>query len=62
MIVLKNATLVHLHPAEVIPGVDVVIEGTEIQAVGRAAAEGLKPEQDPRPGGTHRHAGPRVQS
>lgn len=43
MIVLKNATLVHLHPAEVTPGVDIVIEGTEIQSVGRAAAEALKP-------------------
>jgi putative selenium metabolism protein SsnA len=43
MIVLKNATIVHLHPAEVSPGVDVVIDGTEIQAVGRGAAEALKP-------------------
>jgi putative selenium metabolism protein SsnA len=43
MILLKNATLVHLHPAEVIPGVDIVIDGTEIQSVGRAAGEGLKP-------------------
>ena len=40
MILLKNATLVHLHPAEVIPGVDIVIDGTEIQAVGRAAGKG----------------------
>ena len=37
MIVLKNATVVHLHPAEVDPGVDIVIDGTEIQAVGRGA-------------------------
>lgn len=45
MIILKNATLVHLHPAEVIPGVDVVIEGTDIHAVGRGAGEGLKAER-----------------
>ena len=43
MIVLKNATVVHLHPAEVIPGVDIVIDGTEILSVGRGAAEALKP-------------------
>jgi putative selenium metabolism protein SsnA len=40
---LKNATVVHLHPAEVISGVDIVIEGTRIQSVGRAAGEALKP-------------------
>lgn len=45
MIVLKNATLVHLHPADVTSGVDVVIDGTEIHAVGRSVAEGLKPER-----------------
>jgi len=38
-LVLKNATIVHLHPAEVVTGVDVVIDGTEIAAVGRNAAE-----------------------
>jgi putative selenium metabolism protein SsnA len=43
MIVLKNATVVHLHPAEVITGVDIVIDGTEILSVGRGAAEALKP-------------------
>lgn len=36
MIVLKNCTLVHLHPAEVRTGVDIRIEGTRIAAVGRA--------------------------
>jgi putative selenium metabolism protein SsnA len=45
MIVPKNATVVHLHPAEVSPGVDVVIDGTEIHSVGRAAGEGIKPER-----------------
>jgi putative selenium metabolism protein SsnA len=45
MTLLKNATLVHLHPAEVSPGVDILIEGTEIKAVGRAAGEGVKPSR-----------------
>jgi putative selenium metabolism protein SsnA len=45
MIVLRNATLVHLHPAEVTPGVDIVLDGTTITAVGRAAAEGVKPQR-----------------
>ncbi len=45
MIVLKNATVVHLHPAEVSPGMDIVVDGTEIKAVGRGAAEALKPER-----------------
>ena len=43
MTLLKNATVVHLHPAEVIPDVDIVIDGTRIQSVGRAAGEALKP-------------------
>ncbi len=45
MIVLKNATVVHVHPAEVTAGVDIVIDGTEIRSVGRAAAEAKKPER-----------------
>ncbi|MGA2976936.1 MAG: putative aminohydrolase SsnA [Spirochaetia bacterium] len=45
MILLKNATLVHLHPAEVNPGVDVLIDGAEIQAVGRGAGEASRPER-----------------
>jgi putative selenium metabolism protein SsnA len=45
MMVLKNATLVHLHPAEVTPGVDVVIDGTEISTVGRAAGEGVRADR-----------------
>ena len=45
MIVLKNATLVHLHPAEVTPGVDIVIDGTEIHAVGRGAGDAVKAER-----------------
>jgi putative selenium metabolism protein SsnA len=45
MIVLKNATVVHLHPAEVAQGVDVVIDGTAIHAVGRGAGEGIKAER-----------------
>jgi putative selenium metabolism protein SsnA len=45
MIVLRNATVVHLHPAEVSPGMDVVIDGTEIHSVGRAAGEGIKAER-----------------
>jgi putative selenium metabolism protein SsnA len=45
MIVLKNATLVHLHPADVAPGVDIVIDGTEIHSVGRGAGEGTKAER-----------------
>ena len=45
MIVLKNATVVHLHPSEVVPGVDIVIDGTTIHAVGRGAAEGARPDR-----------------
>jgi putative selenium metabolism protein SsnA len=45
MIVLKNATLVHLHPAEVSPGLDIVIDGTEIHSVGRGASTGIKAER-----------------
>ena len=45
MILLKNATVVHLHPAEVVPGADVLVDGTEIRSVGRAAGEGIKPER-----------------
>ncbi len=45
MIALKNATVVHLNPAEVTPGVDVLIDGTEISAVGKSAAEGVKAER-----------------
>jgi putative selenium metabolism protein SsnA len=45
MMVLKNATLVHLHPADVTAGVDVVIDGTEISAVGRAAGEGVRADR-----------------
>jgi putative selenium metabolism protein SsnA len=45
VILLKNATVVHLHPGEVMPGTDIVIDGTEIQSVGRAAGEALKPSR-----------------
>jgi putative selenium metabolism protein SsnA len=45
MIALKNATLVHLHPAEVETGMDVVIDGTEIVATGRGAASGVHTSQ-----------------
>jgi putative selenium metabolism protein SsnA len=45
MIVLKNATLVHLHPAEVAAGVDIVIDGTEIHAVGRGVGAAVKAER-----------------
>jgi putative selenium metabolism protein SsnA len=45
MIVLKNATVVHLHPAEVTRGVDIVIDGTEVHAVGRAAGDGIRAER-----------------
>src|SRR5512136_1165793 len=45
MIVLKNATLVHLHPAEVTAGVDIVIDGTEISAVGRGVGAAVKAER-----------------
>jgi putative selenium metabolism protein SsnA len=45
VIVLKNAILVHLHPAEVAPGVDIVIDGTEIHAVGRGAGAGVAAER-----------------
>jgi putative selenium metabolism protein SsnA len=45
MIVLKNATLVHLHPAEVTQGVDIVIDGTEIHSVGRGAGAAVKAER-----------------
>src|SRR5271157_3704634 len=43
MMLLKNATLVHLHPSEVSTGVEILIDGTEIKSVGRAAGEGVKP-------------------
>ena len=43
MILLRNATVVHLHPSEVTPGVDILIDGTEIKSVGRAAGEGARP-------------------
>ena len=42
MTLLKNATVVHLHPAEVTPGVEIVIDGTRIHSVGKAAGEALK--------------------
>lgn len=42
MITLKNATLLHFHPAEVESGMDVVINGTEIVATGRGAATGVR--------------------
>jgi putative selenium metabolism protein SsnA len=45
MMVLRNATVVHLHPAEVMEGMDIVLDGTTIQAVGRAAAEGVRAER-----------------
>jgi len=45
MIVLKNATLVHLHPAEVVPGTDVLIDGTEIAGVGKGIGESQKAER-----------------
>ncbi|HTZ50574.1 MAG TPA: putative aminohydrolase SsnA [Spirochaetia bacterium] len=45
MIVLRNATIVHLHPAEVIPGVEIVIEGSRIHSVGKSAGEALKPSR-----------------
>ena len=60
MIVLKNATVVHLHPAEVTPGVDIVIDGTEIQAVGRAAGGGAEAGAQHRPCRPAGHAGPRL--
>jgi len=46
MIVLKNATVVRLHPAEVLEATDVAIEGGLIAAVGReAAAPTNRPER-----------------
>jgi putative selenium metabolism protein SsnA len=45
MIVLKNATLLHLHPADVTAGVDVVIDGGLIAAVGRGAGESVAAER-----------------
>jgi putative selenium metabolism protein SsnA len=45
MILLKNATVVHLHPAEVVSGTDVLIDGTEIAAVGRGAGDAEKPQR-----------------
>ncbi len=38
MIVLRNCTLAHLHPAEVRTGVDIRIEGTQVAAVVQGAA------------------------
>ncbi|HVP19474.1 MAG TPA: putative aminohydrolase SsnA [Spirochaetia bacterium] len=45
MLALKNATVLHLSPADVTAGVDVLIEGTEIAAVGMGAAEGVRAER-----------------
>jgi putative selenium metabolism protein SsnA len=45
MIALKNATVVHLSPADVTAGVDVLIEGTEIAAVGKGAAASVHAER-----------------
>jgi putative selenium metabolism protein SsnA len=45
MILLKNATVVHLHPAEVAPGVDIVLDGSMIVSVGRSAGEGIRPQR-----------------
>ncbi|HUI69237.1 MAG TPA: putative aminohydrolase SsnA [Spirochaetia bacterium] len=45
MIALKNATVVHLSPADVSAGVDVLIDGTEIVAVGKGAAASVKAER-----------------
>jgi putative selenium metabolism protein SsnA len=39
MILLKNATLVHLDPPEIREGVDVTVEGSRIASVGPMAAE-----------------------
>ena len=41
MLVLKNCTLVHLHPSEVTAGADVVIDGTEVIAAGKGAADAV---------------------
>ncbi len=45
MLLLKNATGAHLHPADVSAGQDVLIDGTEIAAVGRGLGEGVRPER-----------------
>ena len=45
MLALKNATVVHLSPADVTVGVDVLVEGTEIAAVGRGAAASVRAER-----------------
>ena len=45
MIALKNATVVHLSPAEVTSGVDVLIDGTEISGVGKGLAAGVRAER-----------------
>jgi len=45
MILLKNATIVQLHPAEVTAGVDIVIDGTEIKAIGRGVGAAVKADR-----------------
>ncbi len=45
MLALKNATVVHLSPPDVAAGVDVLIEGTEIAAVGKGAADAARAER-----------------
>lgn len=45
MIALKNATVVHLSPADVTVGVDVLIEGTEIPGVGKGVAANARAER-----------------
>jgi putative selenium metabolism protein SsnA len=45
MIALKNATVLHFSPADVTPGVDVLIDGTEIAAVGKGVAAAVRAER-----------------
>ena len=45
MMLLKNATIVHLHPAEVVPGTDVLVDGTHIVGVGKGVGDAQKPQR-----------------
>jgi len=45
MIILKNATVIQLYPAQVTTGVDVVIENEFIKAVGKNIAENYKADK-----------------
>ncbi len=47
MIALKNCTVVQFQPPQVVPGTDVLIDGTTVRAVGKGAANSAGPDSRP---------------